>query len=152
MDTNLYWVLRGTYSERKAKLASVDRAWLEASILDEKYNEFLCSKADYKDHEKDAHGHGKRVPYIGWFWRRVTFSAGTISLGDCGEFVGFMENNKWGYRERSTTAEEFVRIMTIIDEAMKLDEQGGSLDKIIESTNAKLEELWGYMQTLTIPA
>lgn len=40
---------------------------------------------------------GKVIPYIGWYWRDVDFDAPYVVLGDCGFFIGFMENNKWGY-------------------------------------------------------
>lgn len=147
---NLYWGLRGTYIERKEQLAKADRNWLEASILDSEYNRFLSKRSSYRDEDKDPYGHGKRLPYIGWFWRHLHFSAGAVPIGDCGEFIGFMANNKWDYPERMTTPEEFTQIMAIIDEAIRLDEQGGCLDKIIENTNEKLDELWTYLQTLDV--
>ena len=54
----------------------------------------------------DAFGNsGKRLPYIGWFWRDVDWSRddcvlGIIPRGADGNdkpLVGFMESNKWGY-------------------------------------------------------
>lgn len=151
MDTNIYWQVRGTYAERKAALADSKREWLEAAILDSEYNDFLRARADYKDGEKDERGHGKRLPYIGWFWRHLNFSDGKLPIGDCGEFIGFMPNNKWDYRERDTTPDEFAKIVSIIDEAMRLSEQGGDLHKIIAETYAKLDELWDYLSTLAMP-
>ena len=143
MDTNVYFEVRGNYAERKAKLASLPREWLEAAILDGKYNEFLSSRADDKD--------SKRVPYIGWFWRHITFSdTARIPIGDCGEFVGFMANNKWDYPERWLSESEAAHVIAIIDEAMRLNQQGGNLAEIEASTNAKLRELWEYMQTLSV--
>ena len=150
MDTNLYWQIRGTYAERKSALKASDRDWLEAAILDGEYNDFLRAHADYKEKDVDKHGHGKRLPYIGWFWRHLCFSEGKLPLGDCGDFVGFMPNNKWDYRERDTTPDEFAEIMAIIDEAMRLNQQGGDLSKIIAETHVKLDELWDYVTTLSI--
>lgn len=57
---------------------------------------------------------GKAFPYIGWFWREVDFDYKTFSLGvihgadtlNGGPFVGFMQNNKWGYGEFGLTEEE----------------------------------------------
>lgn len=152
MDTNLYWRLRGTYAERKAKLAEFPREFLEAAILDSEYNEFIRGRANFRDGDKDSNGSGKRVPYIGWFWRHVAFSNLTsVPIGNCGEFIGFIENNKWDHPERTLTAEEGAKVMEIIDEAMRLNQQGGELGEIERSTNAKLGELWDFMQTLTIP-
>lgn len=151
MDTNLYWGLRGDYAKRKSTLAAAKREWLEAAILDSEYNDFLRERADFKDGDADdQHGHGKRLPYIGWFWRHLNFSEGSLPLGDCGSFIGFMPNNKWDYPERDTTPDEFAAIMRIIDEAMAANEQGGDLSKIIASTNAKLDELWSLLQTFNV--
>lgn len=151
-DTNLYWQLRGTYAERKEKLSKMSREYLEAAILDSEYNEFLRARADYHVDEHDKHNHGKRLPYIGWFWRHLEFSDGTLPIGDCGQFIGFIANNKWNYSERLTTSDEFARIMTIIDEAMALNQQGGLMKEIVDNTNAKLDELWDYLQTLEVKA
>lgn len=152
MDTNLYWTLRGSYATRKYKLSTAPREYLEASILDAEYNDFLRPRSDYKDGETDIHGgHGKRLPYIGWYWRHVTFhDLTTIQIGNCGPFVGFMPNNKWDYPQRMMTEDEGKRVMEIIDEAMKIDEEGGDVAKINEKVKAKLDELWVYMQTLKI--
>lgn len=150
MDTNLYWVLRGTYSERKEQLSSRPKEWLEAAILDSEYNRFLSLHADYDKHDWGKHDCGKRLPYIGWYWRHIEFSGDQIPIGDCDEFIGFMANNKWDYPERYLTQEEKDHVMSIIDEAMRLSSQGGLGSEIISNTEAKLDELWDYMQTLTI--
>lgn len=143
METNVYWSVRGTYAERKAALAAMPREQLEASILDGQYNNFLSSRADDED--------DKRIPYIGWFWRYIQFSNPTsIPIGDCGEFIGFMANNKWDHPERYLTLEESEKVIAIIDEAIRLSQQGGILADIEAATNAKLRELWDYMQTLAI--
>lgn len=143
MDTNIYWVVRGTYAERKAKLANMPREWLEAAILDEQYNSFLSKRAD--------DGDLKRLPYIGWFWRHIEFSAPTsIPIGNCGQFVGFMANNKWDYPSRHLTSDEAAHVIAIVDEAMLLSQQGGIVAEIKTSTNAKLREIWDYMQTLVV--
>jgi hypothetical protein len=150
MDTNAYFSVRGTISERKAAIANMTREQLEATILDTEYNRFLSERADFGKDEADTRGHGKRLPYIGWFWRHLPFSSGSLPIGDSGEVVGFIANNKWSYEERETTPEEFARIMEIIDEAMRINSAGGILSEIVANTNKKLDELWEYMQTLTI--
>ena len=150
MDTNLYWRLRGDYAKRKEALSGFSREFLEAAILDGEYNDFLRERADFKDTDTDPNGYGKRLPYIGWFWRHLEFSDGHLPIGNCGQFIGFMPNNKWDYPERLTTADEFASIIKIIDEAMTLNAQGGDLSKIISSTNAKLDELWPLLQTFSV--
>lgn len=93
-------------AERKASLASKSKEWLEAAILDGEYNDFIRQRAD-----NDGEDHGKRIPYIGWFWRHIEFSQPTsIPIGDCGEFIGFMANNKWDYPERCLTEDEAAHV------------------------------------------
>lgn len=151
MDTHLYFQIRGTYEERKNVITDKSREWLEAAILDEGYNRFLRNESDSSDDENDIHGTGKRVPYIGWFWRHIEFSDLLhIPIGDCGDFIGFMVNNKWDYPERCLTGDEARKAIAIIDEAMKRSEDGGCLDDIVRSTNEKLDELWEYLQTLKV--
>ena len=58
---------------------------------------------------------GKIIPYIGWYWRDVDFDASSISIGDCGQFKGFMENNKWGYPEASISGAELDKIKDLTD-------------------------------------
>ena len=59
---------------------------------------------------------GKCVPYIGWFWRPVDFTK-PIRLGSLPDrFVGFMENNKWGYHEWVTTRDQSLLITQLLEE------------------------------------
>ena len=151
MDTNIYWQVRGTYEERKKNLADKPKEWLEAAILDMQYNNFISNFADVKDGQEDHNACGKRVPYIGWYWRHINFSdLSDIPIGNCGDFIGFMANNKWDYDERNLTEEEAIKVISYIDEAMRINQQGGMLNEIIENTHKKLDELWDYMQTLKI--
>lgn len=138
---NLY--LTGTYDEKRAQLSSQSRESLEAAILDNHYNAFLSDRADFGEKEADPRGHGKRLPYVGWFWRRVGFSnPKTIPIGNCGEFVGFMENNKWDYPQRWLTEAEAAEVIAIIDAAMAAKTQ--------EDANRELARIWDYMQTLVV--
>jgi len=150
MDTNLYWALRGTYTERKEKLEKMDPAYLRASILDAEYNDFLRARSDANDEDEDHSDilHGKRVPYMGWFYRHMEFHEGRLPLGFHDGWVAFMANNKWDYHERYTTPEEFTTIMSFIDAAMAESQKGGSLDQIIRNTRAELKKLRDYLQTL----
>ncbi|MDE1821220.1 MAG: hypothetical protein KGJ23_07705 [Euryarchaeota archaeon] len=161
-DTNVYWTVHGTYAERKKKLAGMPRGQLEASILDGQYNRFLSDLADYRDEDSAlreepvdptvANGkeHGKRLPYIGWYWRHVEFSRGTFPIGDSGGFIGFMENNKWSYPERMTTPEEFAKVMAIIDEAVAESQKGGLVLDVQTRTRAAIERLWPLLQTFKV--
>jgi len=66
---------------------------------------------------------GKAVAYIGWYWRSVDFTK-PFNLGVCfcqpsmfegpGNFVGFMENNKWDYVEYTVTQEQYQEIITAL--------------------------------------
>jgi hypothetical protein len=141
MDTNLFWNLRGNYSERKEKLSKMSREYLEASVLDSCYNNFITNIE-----ENNTTG-VKRIPYIGWYWRHVTFSDFTnIRIGDCGQFVGFMESNKWDHPERYLTEDEGCSIIAFIDNAMRIQE-GASSETTLDIV---LQNLWDYMQTLKI--
>jgi len=71
--------------------------------------------AEIADDNDLAVRHGKAIPYIGWYWRHVDFTQ-TISLGDCGDFVGFMENNKWGYPEFTLTPEQDAALKQALSE------------------------------------
>lgn len=110
-------------------------------LINELYNIQVSRLADYSNEEHktiDKHGHGKRIPYIGWFWRNTDFVGKRVSIGDCGSFIGVMENNKWGYAEREMTAEE-------VDKFIEYIERGfAGQDKAEEVFN----ELWGWFQTL----
>lgn len=143
LDTNTFWALRGNYEQTCQQLGTADRKLLEAIIIDKRYNEFLAGRSD--------DGNDKRVPYIGWFWRHVSFHCPErVPIGDCGEFIGFMENNKWDYPERYLTRDEFDKMMGIIDAAMEANRQGGILSEIEKNVDDKLKELWDWFQTLKI--
>jgi hypothetical protein len=114
------------------------------------YNNFLREWADYDITEDDPHGHGKRVPYIGWFWRDVDFAERRIPLGHCGDFIGFMRSNKWNHPERVATPGEFAKIIEIIDGAIAESKKRGSREDVRENVNVELTKLWAYMQTLDV--
>ncbi len=143
--------------EAKNKLGEYSKEGLISLLINQRYNDFVSQYSDYKDEEKPqdptaANGRagGKRVPYIGWFWRSVDFANKEISLGDCGEFIGIMENNKWGYPERLATEEEASKIISIIEASMRQDEKGGELSELRRKTLTEIEKLSPYLQTLSI--
>lgn len=119
-------------------------------IINQQYNDFISDCSDYKKDEEDKHGFGKRIPYIGWFWRNTDFANKKISIGDCGGFIGIMENNKWEYDERYMTDEECDILIGMIDKAMIESNKGGLLTEVIDNTNNELDKIWDYFQTLKI--
>jgi len=70
-------------------------------------------------------GSGKPIPYIGWYWRDVDFDSdgcwfGIIPVGADGNskpLVGFMESNKWGYREIRVRGETWANIRALAEAA-----------------------------------
>lgn len=114
----------------------------EAETINKIYNDFL---AKHSDTEADFGMGGKSVPYIGWFWREINFHSKYIPIGNCGEFIGFMANNKWGHPERDLLIYEVDKVIELIDEAMHLEKDGSE-----EDVQEALKNLWEYMQTLTI--
>lgn len=146
-----YYVTRGeTMQEVIEKLSSFDKDDLVKLIVNNRLNDFIAKGADYSDADKDPHGHGKRIPYIGWFWRSTDFVGKNITIGDCGHFIGVMENNKWGYRERYLTEEEADKVVSIIWEAKRLSEKGGETRTILKNKLEKLDELWDLFQTFHV--
>lgn len=108
-----------------------------------RYNEVVGKYADYAEADNDPHGHGKRVPYLGWFWRTVDFAdlAGS-SLCVEPDLKGFMENNKWEYRERGLSDAEASAILDIVDDAVRMEDAGDAPEKVA----ARLADLWPLMQ------
>jgi hypothetical protein len=104
------------------------------------YNTRIASIADFspdENKELDKHGYGKRIPYIGWFWRSADFINKRISIGDCGDYVGVMENNKWGYAEREMTEDEVDKFIDYLERAL-----------LHTKSEAIFNELWDWFQTL----
>lgn len=145
-----YWAVRGdTIDEAIARLNCYTKDDLIRLVVNNRLNDFVAHYADYGKDEEDEHGHGKRVPYIGWFWRATDFIGGRIPIGRC-EFIGVMENNKWDYPERYLTPKEVEQVVNIVWEAKKLSEAGGEIREIRRKTTAKLAELWDLLQTFEV--
>ena len=81
-------------------------------------NDWIVSFVDEIDYGfRDT---GKAIAYIGWFWRNVDFTypiwlghikySGGMYEGPA-DFIGFMENNKWGYESFKITSEQQVKII-----------------------------------------
>jgi hypothetical protein len=154
-----YWLLHGkNYVQAIEKLNGLGISELIETIINDRYNNFLRELADYKDGETPidpavANGiaHGKRIPYMGWFWRAVDFANKDITIGfdDSSKYVGIMENNKWYYDERKLTDVEVDHLLQLIDNAMRINERGGDVDQIIKDTKHAIELIYPWMQGLT---
>jgi hypothetical protein len=165
--TSDYWLPK-TFGEIKENLFHVERDRLIALIINNRYNDFIRERADYdkdegpqeSDQENGVDQNaiavlagvqgGKRVPYVGWFWRSTNFYDRRIPIGNCGEFVGVMENNKWDYPERYLAEEECDQVIAILDAAMQASSAGGELGQIRRTTMRELERLWPLFQTFKI--
>lgn len=138
--------------KQRAEYMTWDTERLANYIINRELNDFVARYADYDEDEHGSPREDKRIPYIGWFWRDVDFAGREpyIPIGNCGEFIGFMENNKWDYPQRRLSADETKQVVDIVCEAHRLSREGGSLADIRKNTVAKLEELWPLMQTFKI--
>lgn len=111
---------------------------------------------------------GKKIPYIGWFWRSTDFVNKKISIGkipqgtpemhigdipigsEPNDFIGVMENNKWAYPERYMTEEEVDIFIDFINRAVEARNQGGMVNELIAQQDAILQECHDWFQTLKI--
>lgn len=141
-----------TYLERLEQLKRASHEELLGMVLNDEYNDFVGQHADWKDGEDESFGKGgKRVPYVGWYWRHVDWKdLEHIPIGDCGDFVGFMIRNKWDYPQRYLTRIEALDVIQIVDVAQAAWNRGGLLSDLCKARDAELKKLWDYMQTLTV--
>lgn len=84
---------------------------IQSDALNQKIAE-LCDNERYKISGLESTGNC--IPYIGWYWRDVDFTTDTYSFGDCHEFIGFMENNKWGYDYVEASEEQWNLIKDLL--------------------------------------
>jgi co-chaperonin GroES (HSP10) len=114
---------------------------LPMPCLDALYDAQVADIADCDDGQDDPHGHGKRLPYIGWFWRELYWADLRIPIGDAGELVGPMMSNKWGYPERRMTRTEAHYFRHELDHVFQLQRAGGDIE-------APCAQIWNWMQGL----
>lgn len=150
MSDHLFWFAVGDENKMREELAKSDRKELERMLFNERYNDFCRQYSDCKDddEDKDEVLNGKRVPYMGWFWRGVDFFNYLIPIGFHEGYVAFMENNKWDYHERNMSRDEAKQVMVFLDAAYKANRAGGELSGIIKNTHTELKKLRDWMQTL----
>lgn len=121
-------------------------------LVNDLYNRAVADLADYESGETDPHGHGKRIPYIGWFWRDCDFVHRCIAIGDSGAFTGVMESNKWGYPERAMTPEEAETFIGYLERAFAARNRGGNVADAHAAAEVIFGELWDWFQTLKVEA
>lgn len=143
-----------SFADYAAMLAGSDHTELAAVAANTLLNAWCSDVADYSQREADSRetdrrGHGKRLPYVGWYWRSVDFARKRVTVADCSDFIGFCENNKWGYPERSLNNEEADQVIAFLWRARTEGSKGGSLSDLDAARDAVLTELWDWMQTLT---
>jgi len=119
-------------------------------LVNRMLNRMVGNIADFSEKEEDPHGHGKRIPYIGWFWRSVDFINKSASIGWCGEFVGIMENNKWDYKERYLDKEEFEVFEKYLWEALSWRNSGGDVKNNYKMSDKIFTEMWDWFQGLRV--
>ena len=112
-------------------------------LVNELYNNYIRNMAD-----NDKKPYNKVIPYIGWFWIDCNFVDKLITIENCGDFIGIMENNEWNYPERVLTKSEVNKFIELLDKVMAVNH--GSGDIILFYKSKRLDDLWSWMQTLTI--
>lgn len=144
--TSVFWAVRGKSLEICASnLRKAKKEELVALAINTRMNDFCVRHSDDK-----TVPFGKRIPYIGWFWRTVDFYHKKISIGKALSLVGFIENNKWDYPERYLTDKEANKVIAMLWSAMEISQRGGNLGETTNAVNVELEKLWNYMQRLKI--
>ena len=113
---------------------------LSDKILDERLNGQIRDFSDDGSYEiSGLEDSGKSIPYVGWYWRDVDFN--NVILGDCQSgqgFIGFMENNKWGYAEINLTRDESRAIRKMLKSIVR---------KGAKDIKKKLQTLFDHLQT-----
>lgn len=133
----------------RTDLAKQSHEELEKTVLNAHYNDFCSSYADgdgikeYLEPSRD-----KAIPYMGWFWRSVNFFDLQIPIGKTGDFVGFMENNKWGHAERDLTEDEARHLIELLDKAISASRQGGQLSETYKKTAKQIDQIKNYLDSL----
>ena len=122
----------------------------KGELVNQLYNAMVSDMANYDESDEDKHGHRKRIPYIGWFYRYSDFVNKEISIGNSGSFIGVMENNKWDCPERYMTKEEVDIYMDFIERAIEERSKGGLVSELYANRDKVLDEMWDWFQTLKI--
>lgn len=114
------------------------------------YNSYISNLSDNDENPMFESTYYKKVPYIGWFWRDIDVIKKDVSIGNCGDFIGIIENNKWEYPDRYMTEEEVDILIGYIDKTMEVWNKGGQASELVLKQDTILKELCNWMQTLKI--
>lgn len=122
-------------------------------LINDLYNYRISSLADFNADSKhfDDTNTGKRIPYIGWFWRDADFVGKQISIGRTGNgYIGVMENNKWGYPERLMTEQEVSMFVDYLEQAFLERCKGRSVSQMIANSEKMFAEMRKWFQSLMV--
>ena len=141
---------RLVYAEVCAHYRNEPASVLANELIDIAYNAFCSCVCDVGPLDHDPHGERKIIPYLGMFWSDIYFSCRVITIAKGPRYIGFCENNDWGFPERRLTDEEFDKVMEFIDRARYEEGKGGLREQTTIDRNKVLGELWAYVQTLVV--
>lgn len=123
------------------------------SLINELYNRRVDKLADFAKDEKvyDDTNTGKRIPYIGWFWRDADFVTPQISIGRTNDgYIGVMENNKWDYPERLMTEQEASTFIDFLESAFAERGRVDTTKEHITRSEKIFAEMRAWFQSLVI--
>ena len=120
------------------------------ALVDWVYNTWCSANSNDSDYENSQFENGKKIPYIGWFWRDTGFFNKVIYIGSADGYIGVMENNKWDYPKRRMSKEEVDKFIELLDAAIEAGNAGGILAEILENQDKKFIALCEWMQGLKI--
>lgn len=120
------------------------------ALVNALYNVRISEVVDYEPFDHDPHGKGKRIPYIGWFWRDIDVVGKRVRIGDAGGFVGVMENNMWSYPERAMTEAEVDTFVDYLERAFTESRRGGVVADAKAAAERVYGEMWDWFQTLRV--
>lgn len=108
--------LRSGTDERRSRETLLSLS--KEELVNDLYNAQVDVWSDASSDDPDDPDHGKRIPYIGWWWRYTDFVNKRVPIGrsDTG-YIGVMENNKWYYPERLMSPEEVDAFISYLDRA-----------------------------------
>lgn len=120
-------------------------------LVNDLYNRRVSEWSDYEQNSEYSSPTGKRIPYIGWFWRDTDFAGKKIRIGDTGGFIGVMESNKWGYPERVMTEQEVDTFIGFLERGFSYENADVNEKKPKARAEEEFRKLYDWFQTLEIP-
>jgi len=142
-----YFSHNGTPEQAVAELYKRSHIDLCTGVVNDALNRLISQNDNNAENDTE-----KPVPYIGWYWRSINF----FDQGDCSiavthdGYVGFCQNNKWDYEERTLTEAELLTFRNMIWEAYQLDHKGGQLSEIMKATRKAIKAAGDYIASLEV--